>query len=267
MLMPDGSMASAQSSPEAVHYVYGFETGADNWTAGFADLPASASSEFYELDSGRRSLPDGLPGHGYFIQGNNHSDDLFMYLSRQLEGLSPQTTYKLDMEIDLATNVPAGLFGVGGSPGESVYVKVGASSTIPTVSAGEAGNLRINVDKGNQASDGEDMIGIGNIAHSGVLVDEYRVKTLVSGDREFEATTDDQGRLWLIVGTDSGFESITAVYFDRIEYTLTPISSPTLPKTGGLTPPIWTLTVLGGLGVLLLGFGLVLVGRSSRETT
>jgi len=31
---------------------------------------------------------------------------------------------------------------------------------------------------------------------------------------------DDAGRVWLIVGTDSGFEGLTALYYARISYTL-----------------------------------------------
>ncbi|MDE0699169.1 MAG: hypothetical protein OXH61_00425 [Acidimicrobiaceae bacterium] len=33
--------------------------------------------------------------------------------------------------------------------------------------------------------------------------------------------TDDDGSVWLIVGTDSGFEGLTRLYYDRIAYTLT----------------------------------------------
>ena len=30
------------------------------------------------------------------------------------------------------------------------------------------------------------------------------------------ATTDGTGRLWVFVGTDSGFEGLTAVYYDQV---------------------------------------------------
>ena len=35
------------------------------------------------------------------------------------------------LSLDLATNVAAGLVGIGGSPGESVFVKAGASTVEP----------------------------------------------------------------------------------------------------------------------------------------
>jgi len=31
---------------------------------------------------------------------------------------------------------------------------------------------------------------------------------------------DDEGRVWLIVGTDSGFEGLSVLYYARISYTL-----------------------------------------------
>lgn len=34
-------------------------------------------------------------------------------------------------------------------------------------------------------------------------------------------TTDSQGSAWVIVGTDSGFEGATTVFYDSIELTLT----------------------------------------------
>ena len=65
------------------------------------------------------------------------------------------------MSIDLATNVPAGLVGIGGSPGESVFVKAGASTVEPLAEEDGSRYLRMNIDKGNQANGGEDHAGPG----------------------------------------------------------------------------------------------------------
>ena len=40
--------------------------------------------------------------------------------------------------------------------------------------------------------------------------------TLTSERRSFEVVCDDQGVVWLIAGTDSGFEGPTGVYYSRI---------------------------------------------------
>jgi hypothetical protein len=39
----------------------------------------------------------------------------------------------------------------------------------------------------------------------------------------FLVRTDGQGQLWLLVGTDSGFEGPTALYYQRIDATLIPV--------------------------------------------
>ena len=98
---------------------FDFETGPQGWTAGFADLPVDYDQSIYELDHGNRLLPEGLDGRGMYLQGHNRSDDLFMYLKTQVGGLRPNTAYAVSVSIDLATNVSAGLVGIGGSPGKA----------------------------------------------------------------------------------------------------------------------------------------------------
>ena len=111
--------------------------------------------------------------------------------------------------------------GIGGSPGESVYAKAGAVNFEPEVIEDTAGWLRMNIDKGNQASEGEDMINLGTLANPNIDLDtftgeEYALMTLTSEGRDFEVTTNAQGLVWLIAGTDSGFEGATRVYYSRI---------------------------------------------------
>ena len=206
---------------ETAEFTFSFENDEEGWLTGFADLPANFDQSTFELDSGHRPLPAGLEGSGIYLHGHNRSDDLFMFLKRQVQGLRPESVYAVAVSLDLATNVPAGLVGIGGSPGESVYVKAGASAVEPTLEEDKSGHLRMNIDKGNQATEGEAMINLGNVAHPEVTGDEYKIKTLHNQGRPFEVMSDTDGRIWLIVGTDSGFEGLSAFYFARITYILT----------------------------------------------
>ena len=207
---------------------YTFETGTEGWVAGFSDLPADADSEFYELESSHQQLPSGLPGYGIYIQGHNHSDDLFMFLKTQVGGLQANSMYRMDFSIDLATSVPEGLGGIGGAPGEDVYVKAGAVADEPLTVTDNIGWLRLNIDHGSQSQGGEDMIVIGNIAHpqlSPDSSDEYKIKSLNNAGQVFTAVTNSNGSLWCIVGTDSGFEGLTTLYYSQIVITFTEIGS------------------------------------------
>jgi hypothetical protein len=202
-------------------FEYTFEQDQQGWVTGFADLPANYDPLIYELDSGWGALPSGLEGNAIYLSGHNRSDDLFMFLQVQVEGMKPNTTYQVFFSIDLASNTPEGMMGIGGSPGESVYVKAGAVNYEPEVIEEADGWLRMNIDKGNQASEGEDMINLGTLANSNIDLDtftgeEYALMTMDSQRREFSMTTDENGSVWVIAGTDSGFEGPTKVYYNQI---------------------------------------------------
>lgn len=218
------SCTATQGATEA-EFSFTFQSDAEGWTAGFADLPANFDSSIYELDSGYRPLPPGLEGNGLYIRGHNRSDDLFMFFKRRIDGLKADATYAVFASLDLATNVPPNTFGIGGSPGESVYVKAGVSAVEP-IPEGE--NLRLNIDKGNQSKGGASMVVLGNVAHPEVVGREFRLKSLDNADNPVNVTTDSEGGLWLIVGTDSGFEGLSTFYYARIAYTLKVVESPNL---------------------------------------
>ena len=217
---PTAAPTATAAPVRRFEFEFTFENDSEGWTAGFADLPVDYDPSIYELESSRRALPDGLEGSGIYIQGHNRSDDLFMYLKRQVEGLEPSATYTISASIDLAANVPSGMVGIGGSPGESVFVKAGASKEEPVAKPGSNNHLRMNIDKGNQSRSGLAMGVIGDVANPDVVDDEYQVKTLASGLQFLNVETDSEGRAWLIVGTDSGFEGLTTLYYDRISFTL-----------------------------------------------
>lgn len=200
-----------------------FDLRPDVWTVGFADLPVDHDPALYQLEYGSRSLPSGLDGDGLYVQGHNRSADLFMFLKTQVHGLTPRTGYRITFAVDVATCVAEGMVGVGGSPGESVFLKAGATPLEPVVFADEAGYLRMNIDKGNQAREGANMIILGNIAHpdlTGAAGEKFMIKRLENTGHDFRATSDADGNMWVIVGTDSGFEGLTTLYYGEVSVVL-----------------------------------------------
>jgi len=220
---PDGNDEDPEPDSYPVEFDFSFETDADGWVVAFADLPEDYDQSIYELDGGHGALPDGLDGAGIYVQGHNRSDDLFMYLKRRVDGLTPAASYTVSATIDLATNAALGLVGIGGAPGESVFVKAGASTAEPEAAPDSTGHLRMNIDKGNQSQGGSRMAVLGAVGHPDIVGDEFRLKTLDTMDSPVVVKADDSGSAWLIVGTDSGFEGLTRLYYDRIVFTLTPI--------------------------------------------
>lgn len=204
------------TTPENISHTFDFNSGTDGWIGDFADYPVG-EEEMYELEFGFAPLPDPLDKSkgALKLSGNNHSDDLFMFVKKELTGLTPNREYSLMFKIEIASDVPDGSFGIGGSPGESVYIKAGATPREPEKTVDELGWYRLNIDKGNQAEEGEDMIVLGNFAN-GTTENIYTLKTL-SNTTPFRATTSNQGSLWILLGTDSGFEGKTTIYINKIE--------------------------------------------------
>lgn len=194
-----------------------FNTQAEGWTASFADYPAGQET-FYELSSGLETLPTSLGQNrkGIKVSGNNHSDDLFMFITKKFTGFEPNTRYEIDFEVGIGTNVHSGCSGIGGSPGDSVYVKAGAAKIEPKPVNDGTGFYLLNIDKSNQAAGGADVMVIGNVAN-GLDCDNadtsYKKKILKSETGKFTTYSDATGALWVIFGTDSGFEGTTTIYF------------------------------------------------------
>jgi len=194
-----------------------FNTNANGWTAGFADYPAG-EEDFYELASNYTTLPISLGENrkGIKLSGNNHSDDLFMFATKKFTGFEPNTGYEIDFELGIGTKEHTGCSGIGGSPGGSVYVKAGATKIEPKAVNNGSGFYLMNIDKSNQAIGGSDAVVIGNL-ENGLACDApdntYKKKTLKSEPGKFTTYSDATGALWVIFGTDSGFEGSTTLYF------------------------------------------------------
>lgn len=227
----DTSESTSSDHNTTLKLEFDFNDGDEDFTADFSDLPSDYNEEIYGLDSGLKPLPEEVgTGQGYFITGMNRSDDLFMFLRKELtaaDGIKPNQTYKLHFEIEFASNAFSNSFGIGGSPAESVYVKVGATSEKPEsieVLEGSDPMQRMNIDTGEQSQDGTDAKVIGNIAkQDGSEDDAFAVVGLNSDDVDLSVSSNEDGSIWLIVGTDSGFEGTTELYYKNISVELTPV--------------------------------------------
>ena len=213
------SAAAAHDSPNCVKF--DFEKDDAGFMPIYADYPYSEGvEEFYEFQHEYGKIPIDEAGKGIFISGNNHSDDLFMGYVKVLEGFAPARTYHFTVSFKLATDVEGGLVGVGGSPGEGVTVKCGVTQTAPAALPVENGGItyyRLNIDAGRQSNGGKDMVVVGDMAKTENLrPGEYEFKKFTA---EFDTAANILGEVYLVIGTDSGFEATTSYYLDDISIT------------------------------------------------
>jgi len=198
-------------------YSFDFSIDDQQFEGGVSDFDDAQSNQLmFVFDN--RDLPTPFPPgqKAQYVSGFNPSDDLFMYLKRKITGLAPNATYQVFITVEFASIYPTSAVGVGGAPGEGVTMKAGVTLIEPdTIIQTGSPNVVMNIDKGNQSVPGEDMDTIGHVG----VEDTTTVYALKSNDNlthPFMFTTDASGEAWIIVGTDSGFESTTSLYYTTI---------------------------------------------------
>lgn len=219
---PAGQVAiTARQEQAPITRSYSFKQDAGGWVGGFADLPVDYEPDIYALAFNRTKLPiAGGTGYGLMLSGMNRSDDLFMFTTRKVEGLKPNTTYQAALSFKLYTDATSGSMGIGGSPAESVYIKAGIVPMEPKVieDHNAAHNYyRMNIDKGNQSVDGKDMQIVGNMAKPNGAGEGFQAVPMTYSKT---VKTNDKGELYLIIGSDSGYEGLTTFYLSDIELEL-----------------------------------------------
>jgi hypothetical protein len=228
--------ALAQTSPATIRKTFEFSSGSGGMLAGFSDYGVAVGG--LNAVAEVRPLPRGLTvphasRNAYYLAGVNRSDDLFMFLKAVLmqeDGIVPGQAYTLSFDIRFASN-STDCVGQGGSPME-VWLKAGGTPLEPitTLAPPEYGSryLTIDVDKGYQIEGGKDLGSLGSI-WNGIPCPESLVGEWVLLRRTYThpypiiASPADGGQLWVILGTESGFESLTEVYYHRIGVELQPI--------------------------------------------
>jgi hypothetical protein len=208
-----------------ISYTFDFNTSKHDWTAGFSGYPTGPDdSTLYELQFAHTTLPNSR-NKALMLSGNNHNSNLFMYVKRKLTNLDPNTAYTLTFEVEMESDAQKASVGPAGSPGQNVSVKVGASKSEPK-SLIDDDYYIMNIDKGDQSHSGADMIVIGDISipsDSSGYVSIKRTNAPGTGNNyntPIVTTTNSNGEIWLIVGTDSGYDGITTVYYTDINVVL-----------------------------------------------
>jgi hypothetical protein len=197
--------------------VYNFNEGQQGWVADFADYPAGPTDSVgCELAFSYTDLPQNLGNRkAIMMSGTNYDNNLFMFMKKKVIGLAPETFYTVVFEVELASNAPTQNVGTDSGPG-SVYLKAGAVSTEPKKVI-DGSNYVMNVDKGYESQGGSDLVVLGNI---GVAPNTTQY-TLITRSNEMSNTpfivrSNSAGELWLVIGTDSGFEGTTTLYYTRV---------------------------------------------------
>ncbi len=212
-----------------------FESGAQGWQSGFADLPVAPDVD-YELLGEVTVNPSPATGHGFRLRGYNHSDDLCMYIWRELtaaDGVVAGRVYRVELTVDMVSRSPGTLAdqcsGVGGNPNINIIGHV-IARPITTVQTTEViPYVRLTIDKGNQSVQGPDAFSLGSTENGILDCASHAYVAITRRSTDFNqsharatVTVTPEGRAWVYVGTDSAYEGTSDYYIDRVRATLTP---------------------------------------------
>lgn len=194
-----------------------FNEGADGWSAVYAAYP-DKDSVFYELEAVIRPLPSPLDQtkKGFMLSGNNHSDALQMFLTKKISGLSPNTDYSVETEVELASMYPDGSVGIGGSPGNAVQLVCKFATKGYTIVKGKEEFDNVELVLNTEGSVLELDLGDISIPSEECI---YQLITREKSSAPQVVKSDADGKLWAVVGTWSGFEGITTLYYTKIKIT------------------------------------------------
>ena len=196
-------------------YQYDFIHGYQGWQPGFADFLPSAFDSYKFLYEARERPPTAGIGNALFISSMNRSDDVFMFHKLRLAGLEPNRRYKAYFKIALASKYVSAS-GVGGDPALSVYLKACASTAEPKYITDNVGLLRLDIDIGAQANAGQNSVVLGTIEKQSDGTDDYRMIERQSS-KALVCASDDLGGVWILFGTDLGYEGETQLYYTYFE--------------------------------------------------
>jgi hypothetical protein len=215
------AMLSACDKDEKVNrdFSFNFKDGTEGWQSFFSDYPVGAETAF-ELQFEHSNLPAPLDNSipALKISGNNHSDDLLSFIYRKLDGLQPNKTYTATFDVQMASNAPTNSIGIGGSP--DLAFGVGGIATEPANTPDSDSWYRPNFTSQLQSRESNNTLQMAGTIGVGEDATDFTIISRDNKSTPLRLTTNSNGEVWLMMGTDSGFEGTTTLYYTSIKIKL-----------------------------------------------
>jgi hypothetical protein len=151
----------------------------------------------------------------------NKNSKLFMYVKRQISGLTPNKTYSITIKVHLYSQLRVPFTGDTTSNSKGSFLKVGVfrnepiNDTIPdSLITGEY-IIIPGFDPGQVTTDGADMIYVGKISFTGVNQSPDFLEATNTG-KEILETADNDGKVWIVIGVDTNIPVYQSIYYSGI---------------------------------------------------
>jgi hypothetical protein len=223
------STGGTTTTAYTVQFTQDFKLDTGGWVGESSDYSTATAPTDVVFES--RSISDLNKDYegskAYFISGTNRSSDLLLYVKKQITGLVANTDYTFSItSLNLLSKAASGCTGVGATPGESVYVIAAASATEPKPVTTN-GDVRLNIDHGNQGTAGAASFVLGNIANGLPCGSTSYASKLLRNGTGVKVKTDGEGKVWVLMGIDSGLEATSSVYLQNVIFYFVPVVATT----------------------------------------
>lgn len=197
-----------------------FNESASGWETGLTDFDTTTTLSSFALSGRVSAYPSPLPatGKGLLVSSTNQRDTLFTFITKKITGLNPASSYS----IRLATTVIARLpqddsLQFINNPTTKLYIK-GAVSNQPPLNFLVGSKARLNLHTGLLGSDGRDFKLL--IPQALPLTEVYQTYPVPSEGGTFRIVPNQQGEIWVTLGSQTEFKGITKLYYDDIKITI-----------------------------------------------
>jgi hypothetical protein len=233
-------------------FEFDFETGRQGWVPIFVGIPKDKEggedlASQVETESDHRSLPDEVEkeGQALFSSGFIGSPEMGLYFKRRIDGLTPDTEYRVRFEVSFASNIPSNCGGFGGIPGTDPVLALAVQpEPVRIVEEGElVDKYQVTEPVRNLVDARKEAATLGEVGIDDLSCEDarargwpYRMKQLEGGEGLKTVRTNEAGRAWVLVGTITNVSQQVSFYYDEITVRFETVNSQSAVQHPTLEP-------------------------------
>ena len=185
-----------------------FEVDEQGWTSHFTGYPASEESYSRLSVEWSKIIPPFASRGGLSFVGRNYGNPIFLYIQKEVEGLLPNTNYRVMFNMDWIYQMEPETV--------PIFVKVGALNKEPELT--DLCEIVASFDKGKIGQDGRDFKVVGQLTPNEFGY-PFR-KNLQNYENTLSVDTDAEGRLFLMIGIEPESGDTENVFLNTLRVVL-----------------------------------------------
>lgn len=208
------------SKSDTLEFNYDFQNGTNGWMGGLAGIDGDTLTDGFDINyvHADYSLNDSS-NNGIYLTCSTKNDNMFMYTTKKLssrDGLSPLTNYEVDLNFEISSNENTN----NTIPMDRLFIKAAVANIQPSIEVIEKGYNNYFFINPN-TEDASRKISLTTLGNADMPnKDANGIKTF---QQSFNATTDSNGDMWVIIGVDSDYKGNGSLFLDNIKISIAEI--------------------------------------------